>query len=45
MIKKGNSETFHEQLNKLHEEIRQEWSSCIINFCTLKNEKNKHKIA
>ncbi len=25
MIKKGNSETFHEQLKKLHEEIRQEW--------------------
>ncbi|GEA29025.1 hypothetical protein MiAbW_03607 [Microcystis aeruginosa NIES-4325] len=27
MIKKGNSETFHEQLKKLHEEIRQEWIS------------------
>ncbi len=25
MIEKGNSETFHEQLKKLHEEIRQEW--------------------
>ncbi|TRV09812.1 MAG: IS630 family transposase [Microcystis wesenbergii Mw_MB_S_20031200_S109] len=25
MIKKGNSETFHEKLKKLHEEIRQEW--------------------
>ena len=25
MIKKGNSETFHEQLKKLNEEIRQEW--------------------
>lgn len=25
MIKKGNSETFHEQLKKLYEEIRQEW--------------------
>ncbi|MFM2379655.1 MAG: hypothetical protein RLZZ143_2234, partial [Cyanobacteriota bacterium] len=25
MSKKGNSETFHEQLKKLHEEIRQEW--------------------
>jgi transposase len=27
MIKKGNPETFHEQLKKLHEEIRQEWIS------------------
>ena len=27
MIKKGNSETFHEQLKKFHEEIRQEWIS------------------
>jgi len=27
MIKKDNSETFHEQLKKFHEEIRQEWIS------------------